>query len=91
MEASQHNGSERNGEGDQVHLLVNYPAKRAISTLVNHLKGVSSRLLGIEGPDIERKYWKDVLWLPSYFAPSCGGAPNRILKEYMEQQKTQLT
>ena len=48
MEASQHNGSERNGEGDQVHLLVNYPAKRAISTLVNHLKGVSCRSLGIE-------------------------------------------
>lgn len=38
-------GIEVNGEVDHVHLLVNYPAKRAISTLVNSLKGVSSRLL----------------------------------------------
>jgi putative transposase len=33
------------GEGDHVHLLVNYPPKVAISKLVNSLKGVSSRLI----------------------------------------------
>src|SRR5271170_5863251 len=48
------------------------------------------RLLRLERPDLERKYWKDVLWAPSYFAASCGGAPNRISKEYIEQQKTPL-
>ena len=35
--------SEFNGEGDHVHLLVNYPPKISISKLVNSLKGVSSR------------------------------------------------
>jgi len=33
------------GEDDYVHLLVNYPPKVAISSLVNSLKGVSSRLI----------------------------------------------
>jgi putative transposase len=33
------------GEDDHVHLLVQYPPKVAVSSLVNSLKGVSSRLL----------------------------------------------
>jgi len=36
---------EFNGEGDHVHLLINYPPKVAISSLVNSLKGVSSRYI----------------------------------------------
>lgn len=36
---------EFDGEHDYVHLLVNYPPKVAISSLVNSLKGASSRIL----------------------------------------------
>ena len=36
---------EFDGEDDHVHLLINYPPKVAISTLVNSLKGVSSRMI----------------------------------------------
>ena len=81
---------EMNGETDHIHLLINYPPKHSISALVNSLKGVSSRLLRLERPDIARRYWKGVLWSPSYFAASCGGAPIAILKSYIEQQKTPL-
>ena len=79
---------EMNGEVDHVHLLVNYPPKHSVSSLVNSLKGVSSRLLRLERPDMERRYCKDVLWSPSYFAASCGGAPIGILRQYIEQQKS---
>jgi putative transposase len=58
--------------------------------LSSSLKGVSSRLLRIERPDIEKRYWNNVLWSPSYFAASCGGAPLGIIKQYVEQQKTPL-
>jgi putative transposase len=34
---------EMDGEPDHVHLLINYPPKLAISSLVNSLKGVSGR------------------------------------------------
>jgi putative transposase len=60
----------------------------AISPLVNSLKGVSSRLLRQHRPDIARRYWKGVLWSPSYFAASCGGAPLSIVRQYVEQQRT---
>lgn len=28
------------------------------------------------------------LWLPAYFAGSCGGAPIEIIRQYIEQQQT---
>jgi REP element-mobilizing transposase RayT len=34
--------------------------------------------------------WKGVLWSPSYFTASRGGAPINTLKTYVEQQKTPL-
>ena len=79
---------EVDGEMDHVHLLVEYPPKVSVSTLVNSLKGVSSRMLRKERPDLAHKFWKDVLWSPSYFAASCGGAPIAIVKQYIEQQQT---
>jgi putative transposase len=81
---------EMDGEDNHVHLLVNYPPKHSVSALVNSLKGVSSRLLRSERPDLVRRYWKGALWSPSYFAASCGGAPIDVLKAYIEQQRTPL-
>lgn len=79
---------EMDGEKDHVHLLVNYMPKTSVSRLVNSLKGVSSRILKKNHPDLRRFYWKNALWSPSYFAASCGGAPIEIIKQYIEQQKT---
>lgn len=77
---------EMDGEKDHVHLLIEYPPKLAVSQLVNCLKGVSSRLLRKHLSAISKHYWKGVLWSPSYFAASCGGAPINIVKQYIQQQ-----
>lgn len=79
---------EFDGEHDHVHLLVHYPPKVAISKLVNSLKGVSSRYLKRDFPDIHKHYWKGVLWSPSYFSGSCGGAPIEVVRKYIEGQNT---
>ena len=81
---------EMNGETEHVHLLLNYPPKVSISKLVNSLKGVSSRLIRKQHPEIAKYYWKGGLWSPSYFASSCGGAPLSIIKQYIEQQTRPL-
>jgi putative transposase len=62
-------------------------AKVAVSALVNSLKGASSRILRKRYPEIAAKYYKDVLWSPSYFAASCGGDPISIIWQYVEQQQ----
>jgi putative transposase len=55
--------AEFNGEPNHVHLLVNFPPKVALSKLVNSLKGVSSRRLRQEFPDLARHYWRaNRLW-----------------------------
>jgi putative transposase len=79
------------GEADHVHLLIEYPPKHSVSVLVNALKGTSSRLLRVERPDIAERYWQGVLWSPSYFAVSAGGAPLEAIKQYVENQRASST
>ncbi len=75
---------ECNGEDGHVQLLVEYPSKVAVSSLVNSLKGVSARRL-------RQRYrvrtQREHLWSPSYLAASCGGAPLEIMRRYVEQQR----
>jgi putative transposase len=74
---------EFNGEGDHVHVLIEYPPKLSISQMVNSLKGVSSRRYGPAG---YQKPHKESLWSPSYFAISVGGATLEVLKQYIKEQ-----
>ncbi|MFG2451711.1 IS200/IS605 family transposase [Streptomyces sp. NPDC048512] len=77
---------EFNGDNNHVHLLVSFPPKVAVSKLVNSLKGVSSRRLRQEFPDLARHYWRaNKLWSSS-FARTVGGAPLSVVKQYIEQQ-----
>ena len=55
--------------------------------LVNSLKGVSSRMIRLQHPDLQNHYWNRALWSISYFAASCGGAPIAIIQQYIEQQQ----
>ena len=75
-------------EDDHVHLLISYPPKVALSTLVNSLKGVSARLLRAANlPEVRTKLWGEHFWSPSYCVVSCGGAPLEIVRHYVEQQR----
>ena len=79
--------AEFNGEPNHVHLLVNFPPKVALSKLVNSLKGVSSRRMRQEFPELAHHYYRaNKLWSGSYFAGSVGGAPLTVLRQYIEQQ-----
>lgn len=82
---------EFNGETNHVHLLVNFPPKVAVCRPVNSLKGVSSRRLRQELPDLVRHYQRaQRLSSGSYFARSAGGAPLSIVKQYIGQQNRPL-
>ncbi|MEV0144449.1 MULTISPECIES: IS200/IS605 family transposase [unclassified Nonomuraea] len=79
--------AEFNGDNNHVHLLVNFPPKIALSKLVNSLKGVSSRRMRQEFPELAPHYYRaNKLWSGSYFAGSVGGAPISVLHQYIEQQ-----
>ncbi|MBI3330171.1 MAG: IS200/IS605 family transposase [Nitrospinae bacterium] len=78
---------ECNGEADHVHLLISLSPTIQLSTFVNNLKTVSSRLIRKEfGRELARWYRKPVFWSRSYCVISCGGAPLSVLRQYIEQQ-----
>jgi putative transposase len=66
-------------------LLVEYPPRLLVSTLVKHLKGVSTRMLRKEFPELAARGAH--LWTPNYFDASAGGAPIERLREYVEAQE----
>ena len=66
-------------------LLVEYQPPLSVSTLVNHLKGVSSRMLRKEFPELAARGAH--LWTPNYFAASADGAPIERLRKYVEAQE----
>lgn len=47
-----------NRDGDHVHLLVPFPPNISLTKLVNFLKGVSSRRLRQELPDLVQHHWR---------------------------------
>lgn len=78
---------EFNGEADHVHLLISLHTKHSVASLVNSLKGVSSRRLRSQRKDIRWAWFKNALWSRSYFAGSFGGATLDQLKRYVESQR----
>ena len=78
---------ECNGEPDHMHLLLELPPTVQLSTCVNNLKTVSSRLLRkAYGAELARWYQQPGLWSQSYCVLTCGGAPLSMLRQYIEQQ-----
>ncbi|MBM0225224.1 IS200/IS605 family transposase [Micromonospora sp. ATA51] len=67
--------------GEDNHSLVNFPPTVAPWKLVNSLKGVSSRRLRQQFPDLVAHYYHaNRLWSGSYFAGS-GGTPLTVLRQ----------
>ena len=79
---------EMDGESDHVHLLVAYPPRLSVSSMVGNLKSVSSRLLRLQNTHIPRQSKSSAFWSNSYFACSAGGVTIETLKAYVENQAT---
>jgi putative transposase len=78
---------EFNGESDHVHLLLSVNPKVQLSSFVNNLKTVSSRLIRRDfAHQLAKTYLKPVFWSRTYCILTCGGAPLEIIKQYIEQQ-----
>ena len=70
---------------DHVQLLVDVDPQFGIHRLVKLIKGRSSRLLRQEFRQCRSRLAS--LWTNSYFVATVGGAPLKIVKQYLENQK----
>jgi len=74
---------ECNGDLDHVHLLIEYPSTESISSIVQAVKGPTSKKLRALYPELRRH---KKLWSPSYYVTSSGGAPLEVIKTYIKNQ-----
>jgi putative transposase len=72
---------------DHVHLLVEVDPQYGVHRLVKQIKGMTSRVLRQEFPDVKSRL--PTLWTNSYFVSTVGGAPLAMIKQYIENQKNQ--
>ena len=71
---------------DHVHLLIDVNPKIGVFTVVNKIKGYTSRVLREEFPDLKSRL--PTLWTESKFISSVGTVTLEIVKRYIEEQRT---
>lgn len=80
------NITEQETDQDHVHVLFKSKPVLNISKFINSVKGISSRLLFQEFPEIRLKLWKGHLWSTSYCLLTTGQTTLDILKRYVQSQ-----
>lgn len=71
---------------DHVHILLNVPPYIAISRIVQHLKGETSRKLQMEFPILRKQFWGQHFWQIGYFVSTTGAVTEATVREYIAKQ-----
>lgn len=73
---------------DHVHLLVNFPPRKAITSVIKALKGRSAFLFLQSHPEIKKSQcWGGHLWSSSYYVGSLGSMSKDVVEKYINNQK----
>ena len=72
---------------DHVHLLVSCPPKLSPATIMQYLKGRSSRLLQNEFPHLKKRYWGQHIWARGYFCATVGTVTEEQIRAYIEKHE----
>lgn len=74
---------------DHLHILFRAKPTLEITKFINILKGRSSRMLRDKYKDfLKDKLWGDSFWSPSYFLATTGNVSIDILKQYVDNQRS---
>ncbi len=71
---------------DHIHILLSVPPYLAISRIVQHLKGESSRKLQMEFPGLRKQFWGQHLWQIGYFCSTTGTVNEQTVRDYIANQ-----
>jgi putative transposase len=70
---------------EHVHLLVEVDPQYGVHRLVKQMKGRSSRMLRVKHKWLKSRI--PSLWTNSYLISTVGGAPLKVIKQYLESRK----
>jgi len=69
---------------DHVHMFINVPPKLALATVMQRIKGRSSRRVQLEFPELRKRYWGRRFWARGYFSTTSGNVTDDIILQYLE-------
>tara|TARA_R110002074_G_scaffold72295_3_gene166594 strand:- start:57 stop:476 length:420 start_codon:yes stop_codon:yes gene_type:complete len=69
---------------DHVHMFVSVPPHLAISTVMQKIKGRSSRRVQMEFPEVRKRYWGRRFWARGYFSTTSDNVTDDIIIQYLE-------
>lgn len=72
---------------NHIHLHLSIPPYLSISKLVQYLKGVTSRKIQQQFPELRKRYWGKHLWAIGYFVRTTGNVTEQMIKEYIERHQ----
>ncbi len=72
---------------DHIHLFISFPPNLSPSKIVQQLKGITSRKIQQEFPDLKKRYWEQRLWARGYFAVSSGNVTDEMWMQYIRDQR----
>ena len=69
---------------DHVHMFLSVPPQLAIATVMQRIKGRSSRRIQMEFPELRKRYWGRRFWARGYFSTTSGNVTDDIITQYLE-------
>ena len=72
---------------DHVHVLLQVHPRESVASVVQTLKGGSSRVLHQEFSDLEEFIWDESFWSVGYFAESIGQREEKAVRRYIINQR----
>lgn len=79
-----------NIQAEHVHLLLSIPPSLAVSSVMQYLKGRSSKKLQEKFMYLKKIYWGQHLWATGYFCRTVGTITADINKDYIENQNEDI-
>ncbi len=71
---------------DHVHIFVSVPPHISVSTVMQSLKGKTSRKMMSEFKSLSRTFWGRHIWARGYFVASSGNVTDEVIMKYIEIQ-----
>ncbi|SEK11113.1 Transposase IS200 like protein [Marinovum algicola] len=69
---------------DHVHMFISVPPKLALATVMQRIKGRSSRRVQMEFPELRKRYSGRRFWARGYFSTTSGNVTDDIILQYLE-------
>lgn len=75
-----------NVQVDHVHLVIQLPPSISVSKAVQLLKGLSSRVVRAELPEVKKYLWGNDFWSDGFFSETVGDCSMETILNYVKNQ-----